>query len=250
MDKYIYFTATNTTKRIMEVLGANSDNSIDITSAKPTDETLCFTEQDIIYIGFPVFGGRVPQVVLDRLAQMSGNGCKVVIVAVYGNRHYDDAIKEMQTYAEAHGCDVVAAIAAVAQHSIAPTIATGRPDSTDITALHCFKKEIETRLSSGTLATFPRRPTETYKDYPGSPMHPAATDACTGCGICAQQCPMSAIPLDTPQNTDASLCITCMRCVAVCPTNARQLPTEMQAAITARLTTLCTTRRENEIFWE
>ncbi len=249
MIKYIYFTATNTTQKVMETLGADRDNSLNITLRTPSDEQLCFEKEDVLYLGFPVFGGRVPAIVLERLNHLKGNGCKAVVTAVYGNRHYDDAIKEMQAFAEQHGCNVVAAIAAVAQHSIAPTIATGRPDATDIMRLKEIRKEIEERLKGGTLEAIPHRPEEEYKEYRQLPVFPETTEDCVLCGTCADQCPVQAINISDTCSTIPSRCILCMRCVAVCPAEARRLPHETLQAITARIESRCNGRRETEVFW-
>jgi NADH-quinone oxidoreductase subunit F len=48
------------------------------------------------------------------------------------------------------------------------------------------------------------------------------TDACTGCTLCAQQCPVDAIPM-TPYEKHAihlDLCTRCDTCRQVCPHNA------------------------------
>ncbi len=249
MKHYIYFSATNTTEKVMRALGADKDNSLNITLRQPADARLSFAADDLIYIAFPVFGGRVPAIVLDRLNSLKGNGCKAVVVAVYGNRHYDDSLKEMQAFAESRGCAVVAAIAAVAQHSIAPTIGAGRPDAADIESLSKIGADIDSRLLSGTLVPLVFRPQETYMEYRPLPIHPDSTDDCTLCGVCENQCPVDAISISDRCVTDPSRCIICMRCVAVCPSGARSLPAEVLQAVTTRLESKCPVRREIEVFF-
>ena len=51
-----------------------------------------------------------------------------------------------------------------------------------------------------------------------------------------------------PRRTDADLCIGCMRCVALCPVQARQIDPDALAALTARLAPLCAGHKENELF--
>ncbi len=248
MDKYVYFSATNTTERVMEILGADS-SAVNVTKQEPSAEKLSFSVGDVLYIGFPVFGGRVPELVLRRLASLQGNGCKTVVVAVYGNRHYDDSIKEMQAFAEAHGCRVVGAIAAVAQHSIVPTVGTGRPDAADAACLREIKQEIDRRNAAGELTALLPRGEEAYMQYNPLPVNPITADDCAECGTCAAECPVDAISPDDPRVTDKEKCILCMRCVAMCPTGARRLPAEVQQVVTARLESRASVRRETEMLW-
>ena len=47
----------------------------------------------------PVYAGRVPALAVERLKGIKTSGVKCVIVAVYGNRAYEDALVEMQDVA-------------------------------------------------------------------------------------------------------------------------------------------------------
>jgi NADH-quinone oxidoreductase subunit F len=51
------------------------------------------------------------------------------------------------------------------------------------------------------------------------------TDDCTGCTICAQHCPVNAIPMTPYQKHEISqtLCTRCDSCRQVCPHNAIEL---------------------------
>lgn len=247
MTRFIYFSATGTTKRTIEALGATKENSTDITLTTPSADELKFAPSDLIYLAFPVYGGRVPAIVLDRLKALNGNGCKAIIVSVYGNRHYDDAPHEMQAFAESHGCEIVASITAVAEHSIVPSIASGRPDSNDISTLQSIQKEIEERWKKGELKPFCKRPQETYKPYGGLPLHPSGSRKCTQCGNCAKNCPTGAIDPSHPRKTDKDRCITCMRCVNVCPQQARKLPLLLSFIAGQKLKKSCKERREIEL---
>ena len=62
---------------------------------------------------------------------VAGNGAKFALVCIYGNRAYEDTLVEMENAAKECGFRVVAAIAAVAEHSILPQYASNRPDASD-----------------------------------------------------------------------------------------------------------------------
>ena len=47
----------------------------------------------------PVYAGRVPALAVERLTGIKTSGVKCVIVAIYGNRAYEDALVEMQDVA-------------------------------------------------------------------------------------------------------------------------------------------------------
>ena len=58
---------------------------------------------------------------------------------------------------------------------------------------------------------------------------------CVKCGVCAQQCPVGAIPMDDPSQTNNDVCINCMRCVEACPVSSRALPDGFLNMITQML---------------
>jgi Fe-S-cluster-containing hydrogenase component 2 len=88
-----------------------------------------------------------------------------------------------------------------------------------------------------------------FRKYDGVPMHPSASRIkCGKCGKCAAECPVGAIPASDPAKTDKDKCITCMRCVTVCPHYARSLNPVMLAAAKAGLKKACSERKEPEIF--
>jgi ferredoxin len=45
-------------------------------------------------------------------------------------------------------------------------------------------------------------------------------DACTGCGACAEVCPVDAISVDDVAKVDAETCTECGACVDECPVEA------------------------------
>ena len=88
----------------------------------------------------------------------------------------------------------------------------------------------------------------TYRKYSGVPFKPKGNRLCNRCGICAKSCPLQAIPSNDPKQVDKSKCISCMRCISVCPTHSRKLNPLMLAAASQKLKKACSGRKENELF--
>ena len=196
----------------------------------------------------PVYGGRLPAVAVERLRKIKGAGQPAVAVVVYGNRAYDDALLELKNELTDAGFTVVAAAAFVAEHSIVRSIAAGRPNAQDIAIAADFGKSVAAKLASDdkTPVTVPGN--YPYKDLPKMPVVPLTLESCGGCGRCARLCPVGAIPAAAPHTTDASKCILCMRCVAVCPRRARLLPPPVLEMFTQRLIAVATEPKQAELF--
>lgn len=213
-----------------------------------------FGPEDLVLIGFPVFGGRLPRNADEVFAILRGDKTPTVLVAVYGNRDYEDALLEMGQLAEGRGFKPVAACAAIAEHSMAPEIAAGRPDIKDKEALGLFARKVITTLDgfAGPDAIAFTAPGQFPYAKPSHniPIGPDTSEACTLCGDCIDVCPTGAIPKKEPNTTDIDLCIACQACVKVCPEQARTMNQPPIEKVREFLRASClNTRREPEFFW-
>lgn len=199
-------------------------------------------------IAVPSYGGRVPQTATERLSAIHGNGAKAVLLCVYGNRAYEDTLVELEDAAKQAGFRVVAAVAAIAEHSIARQFATGRPDEQDQAQLRTFAEKIRTKLDAGDLAEPVIPGNRPYKKGGGAGMVPKPTKDCVKCGLCAKECPVQAIDPNDPKEVDGKACISCMRCVSVCPHDARKVNGMMLAAVGVALKKACADRKEDELY--
>lgn len=222
----VFFSATNTTKRIVRAIAENLDgdvNYVNLTN-KPLLEDVNLSSEELLVIGMPVYAGRVPSLVVDSLRHLKGQHTPVILVAVYGNRAYDDIFVELQDIIEPNGFFVFAAGAFLAQHSIFPKTAAGRPDSADFLKIEKFCNRCKDRMYLGfsedqkSISLPGNRP---YR-IPGSiPLKVKSKSSCTGCGACVNLCPVGAISMDKVSVTDYDKCIHCGRCIVSCPENAR-----------------------------
>lgn len=249
----ICFSPTGGTKKVMDILGrAWECEKIDIDlSVRDLDFAAYHLQgEDVCLVAVPSFGGRVPDVAVQRIAKLQGGGAKAVLVCAYGNRAYEDTLLELEDVLVKQGFSCIAAVGAVAQHSIMTQFAAGRPDAEDEKELLEYAARILESLGRPAIENEPvkvpgNRP---YKEYNGVPMTPKAGGKCNGCKKCASACPVGAIDETHPDQTDSNLCISCMRCIQVCPQGARKLNKLMVFAAAKKMEKVCSSRKKNELF--
>lgn len=247
----IYFSPTGGTKKTADIISdvwQSEKEVIDLFSVEYPQKTH-FTENDVCLIAVPSFGGRVPAAAIERLQKLNGNGAKAILVAVYGNREFEDTLVELKDTLKNAGFFCVAAISAVAEHSIFRQFAANRPDKEDQRELEQFARQIYERIP-----TIPKDMAlhvpgnHPYRTYNGVPLKPTADKTCTKCGICARTCPVNAIPKENPASVDKEKCISCMHCISVCPEKSRKNNKILLWGASQKLKKACGGRKQNQLF--
>lgn len=150
----VYFSPTRTTKTIVQevagALAAPLGASVEVTdltlpAQRPADVS-CAAD-DVLVFGFPVYAGRVPVLLRDEFAHLEGRGTPAVVVGLYGNRAFDDALLEAADLLEERGFNVTAAGAFIGEHSLTARVGTGRPDDADIAVAQRFGADLGERLA-------------------------------------------------------------------------------------------------------
>ncbi len=239
--KTFYFSATETTKKIVaatarklaESLGEQVAENIDFTLPDARRSPASFTPQDLVVAGIPVYAGRVPNVLLKYLNETQGNGALAVAVVVYGNRHYDDALVEWRDILESRGFKVIAAGAFIGEHSFSRILGQNRPDPQDMSRAAEFAGLIYRKLTASPEArqtvtvsgNKPYRPYYRPKDKDGNPASilkvvPKTGDDCIHCGLCVSLCPMGSIDADD-ESIITGICTKCCACIKNCPVEAK-----------------------------
>lgn len=252
----IYFSPTHTSAKIAyaiaEGLEADTFFETDITHEAP--EHIENIEEELTIIAVPVYGGRVAETAIERLQKFSAHNTPAVPVVVYGNRDYDDALKELCDTVSKLGFIPVAAGAFIGEHSYSREnmpIAAGRPDAADLQRATEFGKEIMKKVSSiqslESISAVQVKGNFPYKvKGPSTPQAPVVDDSlCTLCEYCIDVCPTHAISIrDGEMFSNPEYCIKCCACVKDCPEGARTFDTPYTAMLHANFSA----RKEPELF--
>lgn len=253
----IYFSPTHTSAKIAfaiaEGLEADTLSESDITH-EALKEPLHVGDDELVIVAVPVYSGRVAETAMERICMFRGENTPVIPVVVYGNRDYEDALKELNDVLMAQDFVPVGAGAFVGEHSfsrIDMPIAAGRPDMDDLLAASEFGHEILMKLTAvSSLSELSKL--EVKGNYPyrmkglSTPQAPVTDERqCTQCEYCKDICPVGAISIvDDRIFSDPVICIKCCACVKECPEGARVFDTPY----TAMLYKNFSIRREPEIF--
>jgi ferredoxin len=255
--KLVYFSPSGTGKKtineIAKGIGLDTE-TIDLTPPDASQNSYKLGKDELAIIAVPVYGGRVPLTALDRLGVVKGDATPAVLVVVYGNRAYEDALLELNKKTKELGFKTIAGAAFIGQHSfdtVETPIATGRPDSKDLMKAHAFGVKVSEKIKSMD---------EIHEiDVPGNypyrergiraPMSPETDETiCILCGMCAKVCPIGCVEMSDVVETQKERCIACTTCVQRCPTGARCWKHEGILGAAKWLSSEHGDRKEPEIF--
>jgi len=259
--KLVFFSPTETTARILSGIaqGINPDiiTRINLTPPGARNQDFGQLNDELTIIGTPVYAGRVPPEAVRRLRRIKGNNTPVVVVVVYGNRDYEDALLELRDNAAELGFRPVAGGAFIGEHSYnseTTPIAAGRPDDRDMEQAKRFGESIQEKISKfsslddmpvlSVPGNFP------YKKWvQPSDMAPATIESlCTLCAECAATCPTAAITVEASVETSKNECIHCSACIKKCPTGARKWESARVDKIRKWLSENCRQRKEPQTY--
>ncbi len=249
----IFFSPQGGTKRVADLLTEPCPQvtKIDLIKDKAALSNISFNKEDIAYVAVPSFSGRIPSVINALFADVRGNGAKAVLIAVYGNRAFEDTLIELKDLLTGCGFNTVAAVAANAEHSIMHQYATGRPDKEDTEELKEFALKIKEHLQQThiDLPSVDVPGNHPYRPVGSGSIRPIVNQKCIGCNLCAKECPAKAIPIvkSKPSETTEK-CIGCMHCIALCPLKARELDSHLVNALAEKMKPAFAQRKQNQLF--
>lgn len=224
----IYFSPTGTTRticgQIAEGLGDSSPDIYDLTL--PQKKIKRQLTEGVAVIGLPVYAGRVPEVFLQRFAGFTAANLPTVLIALYGNREFEDALVELRDLVPVCGFKVVAAAAFIGEHSYATAefpIAAGRPDREDLQQARELGQRVAEKLAKKNFTCPEIAGNTPYRERVKLGGLAPDTDhgKCTLCGVCVSVCPTGVISLTPEVTTRAESCVMCCACTRGCSFAAR-----------------------------
>lgn len=247
----VYFSPTHTSAKVAKAIAKGFGNiDSEVFDATRKEVSLKAEKGSLTIVAVPVYGGHIAITARHRLEMLEGNGTPVIPVVVYGNRAYEEALKELAALLEEKGFIPVAGATFIGEHSYSTDekpIAKGRPDSNDLAYAENFGKAVSVKIDklsdveSGRVDVAKiRKPKQPFFKLLGfvfnvlrlrrsgkpMPVTPVTDESlCKHCGACVVACPVAAIEKGREEATNASRCIRCCACVKVCPHKARTFDT-------------------------
>ena len=258
----VYYSPTGTSKKVLEGIargiGIGDIERVDLTLSVDGLQPKPVFSDELVLIGAPVYGGRLPVDAVTRFKQMRANGTLVILVVLYGNRDFEDALLELKDLAIERGFTPVAGGAFIGEHSFASKdvpIANGRPDAHDIQIALEFGEKIKDKITA-------LKPTGEHLDLKVSGRYPyeangaralaispvTNNEICAGCGTCSGVCPTAAILIDDCVKTEVERCTRCCACIKSCPTGARFFEDSMMQNLAKGLSQYFSYPKEPRVF--
>ena len=141
-----YFSPSGGTKRACELVGGLFETNEYVDLGGRTRAQRNFGKDELLVLALPVYAGQMPAVpgLLDGL---KGEDTPCVILAAYGNRHYDDTLAQVKHILGKQGFRCVAGATVITPHIFAPSLGMGRPDKEDQAVLEAFARQVREKLA-------------------------------------------------------------------------------------------------------
>jgi len=232
----LYFSGTGNTKHCVTKFVKSCDEANEAVAIESADTIEKMSGHELIVFGYPVHFSNAPKYVRDFIA---GNGAyfknkKVFIIATMGLFSGDGAGCSARIFKK-HGAEIVGGLHLKMPDCIGDVKLLKKSLSDNIAIIEDADKKIYDsvkRLREGNpsrdglniichlAGLFGQRlwyysKTASYKSKPD-----VDTQKCSGCGRCAELCPLGNIEIINEKAAQKGKCTMCYRCFSSCPNQA------------------------------
>lgn len=241
----VYFSSAGSTHRVAEFIGdaavAEAATVETFNLARPDqaanlEEVVKIIEtKDCLVVGSPVYALHAVPIIMHFLEILPNvNGKPAILFVTYGQVNSGTALHEMAQVLSSKGYRVAGAAKVLAQHSMLwqseNPLGQGHPDASDRGEIEQLVKAVFTKIKKPQNAKFLLPEDLNYQPLKIQEIAPQRgiaalrqiippmkldEEACTQCGICADNCPEQNIKLE-PSPKFGDTCIFCFNCVRIC----------------------------------
>lgn len=235
-----YFTGTGQSeqmaKQIQLFFKTDEVKLFNMTGAKEREKLVGKSICDQLMIVFPVYGSEMPLALKEAIRQLDGEGVPVILIALWGKAHKENAIYHAAKLLEERGFVVNGGIEVPTKHSYLEEKYPIPLEVDNIAA--CFRYINEKRGKVKAISICKESVMLGMKvicAFPEGTMPKIATKInfapalCKECNLCIHKCPKLAIKED--YSIDEKRCIRCLSCVTNCPYEARTVKVKKVAKV-------------------
>lgn len=244
-----FFSPTGNTRKYLKEMTSESGipvKVLDMTLPK-LDNPQPFSFDDLVVVGAPVYGGRIPTVAMERFTKLEGNNTPCIILACFGNRAFDDALLEFAELFRKNGFVMYGGAAVVGRHTYG-SIQIDRPNKKDLQEAKDFFARIMNNNSAEPRLSIPGNIPYLAKGSKGRFFPTTDISVCRKCGMCVRLCPTGAIAQDC-MTIDSEKCLSCFRCIRNCPAKAKQMTSTTYKEFAEMLSKKLEKPKENVFFY-
>lgn len=231
----IYLSGTGNTRHCMEMLVSLIDKSAECVPLEDKDITEKIKKNDVIYLGYPTQFSNMPYMVRDFIQsnQTLWSRKKVFCVATMGAFSGDGAGCSARLLKK-YGADILGGLHIHMPDSVCDSKLLKKSLDENHEIVRLADDKIEKTAKSILEGKYPKEGITFishlcglfgqrlwfYGKTTGYSDKLKISDACIGCGKCANVCPMHNIVLNGNRAVPGKQCTMCYRCISLCPQKA------------------------------
>ena len=231
-----YFSGTGNSKWVAESLaGLLHDKTADILDSISNGEIIeklsaGIQEEGFLGFVFPVYAWGAPEIVIDfvkKLGKPEGNAFTFAIAtcgeeAGYTLKNFSKIIPLKSSYSLVMPNNYVVGSDLEDEETVLSVLRNAKEEVERMAEELSAKKEV-CRVNEGSAAGLKSGLVNFgFNKFARNTKNFYTTDACTGCGLCAKNCPTHTITMENNRPVWGSKCYQCLKCINRCPAAAIQ----------------------------